>query len=163
MPKDTNRWLVVGIGNPDRGDDAAGRAVARRLRDTVPPQVEVREHDGEPTSLLTLLADAWAAYLIDACHSGLPAGTLHRFDVGAGPLPDCGFSASTHGLGLASAIELARSLGQLPKRCIVYALEAGDFQVGAVLSPGLREAIRKTANCVAAEINDVISGEGPNG
>ena len=28
--------LVVGIGNPDRGDDAVGPTVARRLRGRVP-------------------------------------------------------------------------------------------------------------------------------
>ena len=30
--------LVIGIGNPTRGDDAAGLAVARRIRDAAPVQ-----------------------------------------------------------------------------------------------------------------------------
>ena len=28
--------LVIGVGNPDRGDDAAGLEVARRLREAAP-------------------------------------------------------------------------------------------------------------------------------
>jgi len=46
---------VIGVGNPWRGDDAAGLAVARLLRGTVSPEVEVLEREGEPTGLV----DAW--------------------------------------------------------------------------------------------------------
>ena len=48
--------LVVGIGNPDRGDDAVGRLVARALRGRVPADVRVVEQDGEATALLAELA-----------------------------------------------------------------------------------------------------------
>jgi Ni,Fe-hydrogenase maturation factor len=56
--------LVIGIGNPDRGDDAAGLAVARNVRAAAPAGVAVIELDGDQLALL----DAWdgAAYELGA-------------------------------------------------------------------------------------------------
>jgi hydrogenase maturation protease len=147
-----SRRLVLGIGNPERGDDAAGRHVARLLRTVVPDDMEVAEHDGEPTALIARLDGASAAYVIDACASGAPAGTLHRFDASAAPLPQSLFGLSTHGLGLAEAIELARALGQLPPRCIVYAIEGASFELDAPLSLPVSAAIAEVVRRLGSEI-----------
>lgn len=154
--------LVIGIGNLDRGDDAAGRAVAHRLRSMLPPAIEIDEHDGEATGLLARLDDAETAYLIDACTSSEPAGTVHRFDVGAMPLPREAFAMSTHGLGLAEAVELGRALGQLPSRCIVYAIELGSTAPGSPLSPAVVAAINEVAKRVCAEIDSADAGRAAN-
>ena len=45
--------VVVGIGHPDRGDDAVGRIVADRLRGLVPDDVTVLDEDGEATRCST--------------------------------------------------------------------------------------------------------------
>jgi hydrogenase maturation protease len=142
---------VLGIGNPDRGDDAAGRAAAGLLRGVLPDHVEVAQADGEATDLVGRLERRFAAFIIDACASGAPAGTLHRFDVAAAPLPHAAFSVSSHGLGLHHAIELSRALGQLPPRCIVYAIEGEAFETGAPMSPAVLAAIRETAERVKGE------------
>jgi hydrogenase maturation protease len=147
--------LVIGIGNPDRGDDGAGPAVARRLREMLPPEVHVIEHDGEPSSLLAHLSDATKAFLIDAA-SSLEPGEIRRFDVSASPLPVAPFRLSTHGLGLPEAVELARALGQLPGRCIVYAIGAVSFEPGLPLSPAVIDAVRITVEGVLAEIADCL-------
>jgi len=153
MPDDSKRCLVVGVGNPDRGDDAAGREVARWLRGRLPPDVEVIEHNGEVASLLACLEGAAAVYLIDTCASGAPLGSVRRFDVGVRPLPHVAFSVSTHGLGLAEAIEFARTLGQIPSRCIVYAIEAGSFEPGAPPSPLVAAAVGHVGEQVQDEIS----------
>ena len=50
-------WLaLIGVGNQFRRDDAAGLEVARRLRLTRPPGVEIFEEEGEPASLI----EAWS-------------------------------------------------------------------------------------------------------
>ena len=72
--------VVIGIGNPDCGDDAAGRLVGRLLRGRLPHSIRIEETDGEATSLLARLEGKDWAYLIDACASGAAPGTLHRFD-----------------------------------------------------------------------------------
>jgi hydrogenase maturation protease len=151
MPVARNR-IVIGIGNPDRGDDAVGRAVARRLRGVLPGDVEVVEADGEATDLIARLDGKAEAWLVDACASGAAAGTVRRFDVGAGPLPQDAFGVSTHGFGLGEAIELAQALGQLPRRCIVYAVEGASFEIGAALTAPVADAVADVAERLRAEI-----------
>lgn len=154
MRHGTPRRIVIGIGNPDRGDDAAGRSVVRLLRPLLPDDVAVTEHDGEATSLLAQLDGADAAFLVDACASGGPVGTVYRFDTAAAPLPAGGFGLSTHGFGLSEGIELARALGQLPRCCIVYAIEGGCFETGAALSPQVRISVVDVVHRLLAEITD---------
>jgi hydrogenase maturation protease len=160
MPGASNRRIVIGVGNPDRGDDAVGRAVARRLLGALPADVEIVEAEGEATALMARLDGAEEAYLVDACASGAAAGTVRRFDVGAGPLPQDAFGVSTHGFGLAEAIELARALGQLPRRCIVYAVEGASFEIGAALSGPVAVAVADVADRLRAEIAVVPAVEG---
>jgi hydrogenase maturation protease len=152
MADDYPRCIVFGIGNPDRGDDAAGPAAARQLRELLLRGVEVIEHLGEATALLAQMDGAASVFLIDACASGAPAGTIHRFDVGATVVPDVALRLSTHGFGPAMAIELAMTLGQLPHRCIVYAIEGASFDPGAPLSPHVAAAIAEVVARVREEI-----------
>jgi hydrogenase maturation protease len=155
------RSLVIGVGNPDRGDDGAGRAAARWLLNHPPAGVDIIEHDGEVSSLLASLDGAATTYLIDACTSGAAAGTVQRFDAGAAPLPQDAFSLSTHGLSLAEAIELARTLGRLPDRCIVYAIEGDTFEPGASLSPPVKAAIADVGERVRQELSRTKAPEEP--
>ena len=150
---DAHRGIVIGVGNLDRGDDGLGREVARLLRPMAPEGLEVAEHDGEPTALIARLDGAGAAYLIDACASGAPAGTIHRADVSAAPLPPSLSGLSTHGLGLAEAIEIARALGQLPALCIVYAIEGESFSPGAPLSARVIAAASRLVRRLVPEIS----------
>jgi hydrogenase maturation protease len=148
------RPIVLGIGNVERGDDGAGRAVARLLRHMLSGGVEIVEQDGEATALLAKLDGAAAAYLIDACMSNAPAGTVHRIDANFGPLPQASSDLSTHGFGLAAAIELGRALGQLPPRTIVYAIEAESFVAGAPLCEPVATATAIVADRIRSEIEE---------
>jgi hydrogenase maturation protease len=144
--------VVIGIGNPDRGDDAAGRLVARRLAQLLPPGITVIELDGEVSSLLAHLETASAAWLIDACKSGAPAGTIQRFDATASALPQSLRDLSSHALGLAQSVELARKLGRLPPRCIIYAIEGPSFEHGEPVSPAVAKAVEDFAELVIGDI-----------
>jgi hydrogenase maturation protease len=154
------RRIVIGIGNPDRGDDAAGRIVAHRLRNTLPDGVDIVEEHGEATALMARLDGAAEAWLIDACSSGAAAGTVRRFDVAQTPLPHGAFGASTHGFGVAEAIELARILGQLPLRCVVYAIDGESFETGAPLSSPVAGAVADIVARLRAEIAGELMGDG---
>lgn len=160
MARTGGHSLIIGIGNPGRGDDAAGRAVARWLHGRVPPDIEILEHDGESASLVAHFEGIAAAYLIDACVSGAPAGTVRRFDVAAAPLPQKAFGLSTHGLGLAQAVELARALEELPQRCIVYAIEGVSFDPGAPLSPLVAAAVAAVGEKLRGEVCSLDRQEG---
>lgn len=152
MPPVASRRIVIGIGNTDRGDDAAGRIVARLLRQTLPEEVEVIEQEGEATALLARLDGAAEAFLVDACFGGAPVGTVQRFDVAAAPLPNQAFGLSTHGFGLAEAVELARALDRLPPRCLVYAIEGKRFEAGAPMSPAVSAAVAELVRWMETEI-----------
>lgn len=146
------RLIVVGIGNPDRGDDSAGILVARALAGRLPPGTTVIESTGDVAGLVTILERSLSAVFIDATQSGAEPGTVHRFDAVEEPLPAECFRCSTHTLGLAEAVELARSIGPLPRKLYVYGIEGGNFSTGASLSDGVRAAI-DTAACM---IHDLV-------
>jgi hydrogenase maturation protease len=143
---------VIGVGNRWRSDDAAGLEVIARLRGTLPGGVEVLEREGEPTALI----DAWAAsdavWLIDAVSSGAAAGTLHRVDLGEQALPAAMFRASTHHFGLAEAVELARAVGKLPPKMVVFGIEAERLDLGEGLSPAVADAVDRAAAAVREEV-----------
>jgi hydrogenase maturation protease len=134
---------IIGIGHLDRGDDAVGRVAAARLRDIAPAGTEIVETDGEAAKLLDMFDGARTVIVIDACLSGGKPGTVQRIDAGDEPLPRWLGSASSHAIGLAESVELARILGQLPEHLIVYAVEAASFALGAPLSAPVADALER--------------------
>ncbi len=151
---------IIGVGNAERGDDGAGRAVARWLRGKLPASVEIVEHNGEVTTLMAELENVERAYLVDACASGAATGTVQRFDVATAPLPQLAFGMSTHGMGLAEAIELARALGQLPECCVVYAIEGGSFAPGVALSPAVTAAVVEVGRRLTDDLGHIDAATG---
>jgi hydrogenase maturation protease len=143
--------LVIGVGNALRGDDAAGLAVARHVRAAAPAGITVLEHGGEPASLLELWRDAHAAVVVDAIDSGVAPGTVRRIDARRAPLPVALGSASTHGIGVAEAIELGRALDRLPDRLVLFCVEGEDFGPHPGLVPEVERALGAVAEAVAAE------------
>ena len=144
--------VVIGVGNELRGDDAAGLLVAQRLRDRAATQAVVLVCEADPAELLPAWTGAQVAIVVDTVVSGAAPGTIQRFDVSAAPLPAKLTAFSTHGLGVAEAIELARALDRLPGRTIVYGIEGSSFSVGAPLDPTVERAIDETLTRVIAEL-----------
>jgi hydrogenase maturation protease len=89
--------------------------------------------------------------LIDAVRSGNIPGTIHRFDASAGPIAPELFPRSTHAIGVGEALELARTVGVLPHRVIVYGIEAGDTDIGHPLSPEVGHALQEVVQLVLRE------------
>ena len=148
---DASRRLVLGVGNPDRGDDGVGRLVARLLRGRVPMDVRVEEAAGDAAGVIEKLQGVDWAILVDAAVSGAPVGTVHRVDCIAGDaLPSSG-GTSSHGLGVAEAVALARALGCLPRWCVIYAVEGAYFRPGSDVSRQVADAAADVAARVAAE------------
>ena len=140
--------LILGCGNCDRGDDAAGLLVIRRLRQLGVP---AREHAGDMLSLI----DTWSRWdevvVVDATVSGSRPGAINVWDGRTLPLSGIGFPCSTHAFGLGEAIEMARALGRLPAKLTVYGIEAASCDHGGTLSAAVAEAIELLARQLAAE------------
>jgi hydrogenase maturation protease len=137
--------MLIGVGNAWRGDDGAGLAVARRVREQAPAGVDVREIEGDATALVETWAGADRVVVVDAAASGAPPGTVRRFDARAQPLPAHLLRSSTHAFGVPDAIELARALGRLPRALDVYAIEGERFVAGDRLSPAVERAVQELA------------------
>ncbi len=148
--------LVIGIGNAWRRDDGAGLLVARLLRGTL-TGAEVLEREGEPAGLIDAWDGATSLWLVDAVSSGSPAGTVHRIDLAEEELPPELFRASTHHLGLAEAVELARALGRLPQRVVFYGIEGASFEAGEGVTPGVEDAVTRVAQAVREEVEQCTS------
>src|SRR6516162_10928443 len=133
--------LVVAIGNPDRGDDGFGSAVARRLRGRVPSKVRILERSGDALALIEDWDCIPSVIVIDAMAPISEPGQVHRFDFTDSPLP-IGFApSSSHALGVAETVELARNLGRLPQYLVAYLVEGEQFGTGAPLSLVVAEAV----------------------
>jgi hydrogenase maturation protease len=137
---------IIACGNRNRNDDGAALVVAERLRSL---GVEVTVVSGEAASLIETWKDADDVIIIDTVVSGTSVGTVHLWD-SEQSLPLSFAPASTHGLGVAEAIEFARTLGLLPARLRLYGIEGQDFGFGTNLSPELLPAIGKVVALVFA-------------
>ena len=96
---------VIGLGRRTAGDDGVGLAILDRLRARAQAGVELVEV-AEPCALIPQLACAGPVVIVDAVVTGGAAGELVVLDAAA--LPHHLRSVSTHGLGLAQALAIAR-------------------------------------------------------
>jgi len=160
VAEDRLQVLLIGIGNRYGRDDGAGLEVVGRLRDRAAGAgLGVRELEGEPLALIDAFDGARAAVLVDAVRSGAPPGTSHRADVSLTPLPAAlRRAASTHAVGVAEAIELARTLGRLPAAVVVYGLEGQRFDAGLGLTGAVAAAVDGIAEQVLAEACALADG-----
>jgi hydrogenase maturation protease len=148
--------VIIGVGNKYRSDDRAGIAVARRLRALFPTGVTILEESGEGAALIEAWRGATWVMLVDAVRSGASAGTIHRLDARAAPLPMGFFHYSTHAFSVAEAVELARSLDHLPPHLVVYGIEGANFAAGVELSPAVEQAVEVVVERLAEEVRDVL-------
>lgn len=149
--------LIIGCGNPDRGDDAAGLLAARRLREL---GCQAVEYTGEGTGLLDFFEGTAEVVLVDAAVTGAAPGTVHVWE-SPGALPQWdALGGSTHHFGIAEGLRLAAALGCLPERLVIYGIEGRRFGIGEAPSPEVIRAVEEVARRIAS--GDVSSG-GPCG
>jgi hydrogenase maturation protease len=146
--------LVIGVGHEQRGDDAAGLWVARRVAERAGPGLRVVEHGGDGMDLLLAWEGTEGVVLVDAVVSGdRPVGDVHRFDATHERLPSGLFAGtSTHALGVGEAIEMARAIERLPGRMVVYGIEGACFATGSAPGPEVRAAVERAAERVLDEL-----------
>jgi hydrogenase maturation protease len=157
-----HRSVVVGIGNRFRRDDSVGLLVLDAVRSRLPTCATAFESNGDAVALVSTWEGADLAVLIDAVVSGGKPGTIYRFD-GAHPLPIRFFrAASSHVLGLAEALELARALDRLPPRVLVIGIEADDVSMGDGLSAAAASALPRAADLVIRLLDDLHAADLPD-
>lgn len=147
--------VVIGVGNPDRGDDGVGPAVLSRVEGRLPGAARpVRLFGDDPAAIMESWQGVGRAVLVDAMVSGAAPGTVRRIEARDGPLPPEIGLPSTHSLGAAAAIEMARALGRLPARLTLYGVEGKAFATGTGLSPAVAAVVPAVAERILAEVAD---------
>jgi hydrogenase maturation protease len=156
--------VVLGLGNPLRGDDAAGlrvaEAVERLLQERPIPGVAVRTSTRAGLEAIDLLTGFARAIVIDclAATDPLP-GRTRRLTV-----DECPGSArlvGAHDLSLRDAFDLARVTGHaMPDEVEIYGIEAGDtLAIGEGLSPDVEAAVGALAADIHGRLHAVNSPE----
>ena len=147
---------IIACGNPDRGDDGVAFLVVERLRELGIEALGAKTITctGEATALLNAWEDDDDLILLDAVVTGAPVGTIHHWD-GIPPTTSRP-SPSTHGLGVAEALRLARALDRVPKSLQVYGIEGAQFDHGSPPSPQVKAA----AEGLARQIYTAFVGPG---
>jgi hydrogenase maturation protease len=144
--------LVVGVGNEYRGDDGVGVVVARLLREALNPTVTVLEETGDGLALMAAWKGADLVIVIDAVDSGGQPGTVCRLDARLQQSVAAPPTCSTHAISLMEAIQLARALGELPPRLIVYGVQGKNFELGVGLSAEVAKAVPEVTKLVLQEV-----------
>ncbi|NJM17334.1 MAG: hydrogenase maturation protease [Richelia sp. RM2_1_2] len=159
MSKENNnqKILLIGIGNKFSQDDAVGLVVAEKFRNQLPPEIKIIQASGEGVALMELWQDATTVYLFDAVMSGAEVGKIHRIDVQVQTVPAKFFNYSTHAFSVAEAVELARTLNQLPPKLIIYGVEGKNFAYGIGLSPEIEQATEDVVQQVLVELCNGLS------
>ena len=152
---------VIGCGNPDAGDDAAGIVAVERARRALAaiPGVEVLPLVS-PLDVVHHLEGADAVVVADAIRTPggrRPSGTVVRAVVGRDGLPvEVRSSLSSHGFGVVEAFGLASAIGALP-RVVVIGVEAEETTAGRPMSDAVLVALARFTDSVVQEARSLAT------
>lgn len=140
---------IIGIGSP-LGDDRAGWLVIKRLQSQVPEQVKLLTLDQPGATLINWMAGVDHLILVDALQCEQCDEPFRKLDIEA--FDDSERMLSSHGLNLGQTLQLAASLGYLPKKVEIYGvvINAPDREIlsdqakahAIALASFLKEALR---------------------
>ncbi|MFZ0700043.1 MAG: hydrogenase maturation protease [Thermoplasmata archaeon] len=153
--------LVIGVGNPHRGDDVFGLVVVRRLRPRLSEVGTVLEQEVGGAELLDVWTGRDRVWVVDAVRAGGAPGTIYRIEVGEEPLPARLAISSSHGVSLAQAVALGQALHQLPVRLVIHGVEPAGFDTGDGLSPEVAAAVEPVARRIEEEVRGAVTVDRP--
>jgi hydrogenase maturation protease len=149
--------VVAGLGSEYRLDDGVGGVVAASIAASTLSALDIGPIS-EPLDLLGPWNDADLAIVIDATRSGAAPGTIRVVEVhvddegGEGGDEIASGETSTHGIGLAGALRLARALHQAPSRLVVVGIGGERFGFGeglsALVAAAVPEAVRRAVELI---------------
>jgi len=146
---------VIAVGRELRGDDAAAFMLVETLRENPVPGVELVCSDGDVVELLDLFQGQDAVIVLDAYEANPNDPPVMRLDAGKEMLPSTP-ACSSHGLGVAEAVEMAREMGLLPATCIMIAIAGYAFATGSPPSGGLKKRLRMADHLLRKELERMV-------
>lgn len=142
---------VIGLGSP-WGDDQAGWLAARALCGRFDEQrVEVSVLDRPGPALLEHWCKEDSVLLLDAVRGAGEAGSLHCLEgEEIARLADA--AISSHSLGVAECVALARTLHAMPWRLCLLGLEIGPVRQADTVSSQVQHSLTKLTEAAYAKI-----------
>ena len=152
------RPLVIGVGNRDRGDDGIGPLVADAVRGRCGSRVLVHVAEGDLSDLPMRWEPDQAVIVVDATVSGRSPGDVTMVDALVDGLPVENGLLSSHGIGLAEAVELGRVLGRLPRSLVIFGVEAKRFEHFEPVADEVARAVPALVERISALVDEAIRG-----
>lgn len=144
--------LIVGLGNPLRGDDGIGMRVAALLaQGELPPGVEVIEGGTPGLGLVPVLEGRRRVVLVDAADVGRGPGAFVRFTLDEARLVGDEKHISIHDAGLRDALLLAAALGELPDEVVIVGVQPANVDWHEGLSPEVEASLPEIVAATLAE------------
>ncbi len=145
-----NPTLIIGLGNPLRGDDGIGVRVAQALAEQkLPPGVDVVDGGTQGLGIVNLLQGRQRVIFVDAANIGAAPGQFRRFTLDEARLPGNNRRLSLHNANLQDALLLAQALNMLPSEVVIFGVQPDSLQWKASLSPAVEAALPQLLEAVS--------------
>jgi len=149
------RTLVLGLGNPLRGDDGVGPRVVTELQQRgLPDGVTAIDGGGGGLDILRLLEGWERAIIVDAADIGRQPGEFIRFTPEEARLIQTDFSLSVHTAGLADALALARALEHPLPSIVIFGVQPERMDWREGLSPAVEAVLPLLIAAIEEELQD---------
>ena len=118
--------LILGLGNPLRGDDGVGTAVIQALQsESLPPDVDLVDGGTAGLEIVLLLKEYRRVIVVDAADMGVQPGEWQHFsgDTAVISTNKGSISGTLHGAGFAEALALAEALETTPAELTFFGVQ----------------------------------------
>jgi len=151
--------LVIGCGNPLRGDDGAGPECVRRLiARGLPAGVAAVDVGTGGVDVVLRMREAEQVILVDACRSGrLPGSLVSLSAADVAGLPPSGH-LDLHIFRWSDAAALANALGGNGPHPLIAArlVEGAAFEPGSGLSPAVDAGVERLVDALHRELEGMV-------
>ena len=158
--------VVIGCGNLNRSDDAAGVRVVLALREqfgeSLPPDVRLFDAGTGGMEVMFRARGASALVIVDACRSGSDAGAIFRLpgtEIDGAHVP----GYSLHDFRWDHAVHAGRRIfgADFPADLTVYLIEAGSLELGIELTRPVERAVEQVSERIAQGIRERAAASAP--
>jgi hydrogenase maturation protease len=149
----TSTVLVLGLGNPLRGDDGIGpRVIEELIRRGLPEGVTAQDVGNAGLDLLNVLEGWERAVIVDAAEMGQEPGRFVRFTPDEVQLAQASDHVSLHNASLSEVLALADALGKTLPELVIFGVQPAEIDWRAGLSSSVEAAVPALTDAVIAEL-----------
>lgn len=141
--------LIIGYGNPLRGDDGIGWQVVDQLAKLAGDSTKVLTVHQLTPELAEPISEANLVIFIDACYEGQP-GSWTCETVYPDPKP---LDAYTHYLTPMNLLSYAQAMHGASPKALLISVAASSFDCGQELSPRVEAIVPEIVACVQEWLN----------